>query len=146
MKLMAYQVSCLVPAPCPVLWMCFVTCGQKNAISSIISRPRNGLAQNCAPLRHSLCFWWIKKRFCLKAKVGKILLWLKLFELLQDILVNSTDRETQLLKADKSVCDANIEIYQEILNVSGRLAYVLVCDRSTCSRRNSKDAYCKTKV
>ncbi|CEG71364.1 hypothetical protein RMATCC62417_07109 [Rhizopus microsporus] len=47
----------------------------------------------------------------------------RLFEILQQILVKSLDRETQLLDAVKSICDANIKIYQEILNTSERLAY-----------------------
>ncbi|KAI9490090.1 hypothetical protein BDB00DRAFT_745778, partial [Zychaea mexicana] len=39
----------------------------------------------------------------------------RLFEILQQILVKSLDRETQLLDAVKSICDANIKVYQEIL-------------------------------
>ncbi|KAI7847471.1 hypothetical protein BDC45DRAFT_575800 [Circinella umbellata] len=42
----------------------------------------------------------------------------RLFEILQQILVKSLDRETQVLDAVKSMCDANIKVYQEILNTT----------------------------
>ena len=53
----------------------------------------------------------------------------RLFEILQQILVKSLDRETQLLDAVKSICDVNIKVYQEILNTSGRLAYSSASDQ-----------------
>lgn len=53
----------------------------------------------------------------------------RLFEILQQILVKSLNRETQLLDAVKSICDVNIKVYQEILNTSGRLAYSSASDQ-----------------
>lgn len=52
-----------------------------------------------------------------------------MFEILQQILVKSLDGETQLLDVVKSTCDANIKVYQEILDTSRRLAYSSVIDQ-----------------
>ncbi|ORX62472.1 hypothetical protein DM01DRAFT_1079273 [Hesseltinella vesiculosa] len=72
-------------------------------------------------LIHRFCL--TKKRVCWKVKVGKIFTVVRLFDILQQILITSVDREAQLLDAIKSICDANIKVYQEILNTSWRLAY-----------------------
>jgi hypothetical protein len=108
--------------------MCIVTCGQENVTLSIIPLPRNGLAQLCTLSPHYHCFWLTKKLACWKVKVGDSTM-VRLFEILQQILVKSLDRETQLLDAVKSICDANIKVYQEILNTSGRLAYSSAIDQ-----------------
>ncbi|KAI9033847.1 hypothetical protein CLU79DRAFT_882952 [Phycomyces nitens] len=46
----------------------------------------------------------------------------RLFEILEQLFAKSLDRESQLLDALKSVCEANIKVYEEILSTSGRLS------------------------
>jgi hypothetical protein len=129
MQQVASQPSSLVPVPYPVLWKCIVTCRQENVTLSVILLPRNGLAQLCTLSPHYHCFWLIKKRACWKVKVGKIPRWSDCSKSCNKSWKKSSDRETQLLDAVKSICDANIKVYQEILSTSGQLAYSSAIDQ-----------------
>ncbi|KAI8093751.1 uncharacterized protein BX664DRAFT_358152 [Halteromyces radiatus] len=78
----------------------------------------------------ALSLFLIDQETCLLESQGwKDSTMVRLFEILQQILVKSLDRETQLLDAVKSICDANIKVYQEILNTSERLAYSSAIDQ-----------------
>ena len=129
--------------PCAMNVQCDLWARKCHLINSSSAKKHAGAALH--PFT-ALSLLLVDQETCLlKSQGWKDSTMVRLFEILQQLLMKSVDRETQLLDAVKSVYDANIKIYQHILDTSERLAYSSSIDQHA-QQGIEKNEICKATV